>query len=97
MVEKSGPILPYMISLESIHKDKGTVNLSNVAKDLFYIPLETTDEVLLKRVNHVAILDNTLFVGDYNSLYQFDMAGKFIRKSGPREKVLRTTDLYTLS
>jgi hypothetical protein len=82
MAVEEEAVLPYVMNLESIHKDKGVLHLSDVAEEVLYIPLETTDEVLLKRVSHVAILDSTLFVGDFNNLYQFDMSGKFIRKIG---------------
>jgi hypothetical protein len=75
---------PYAINLEDVYKDEKKVALSSIAKEITYIPLETTSDNLLKSVNHIAFLGNRLFIGDYTNLYQFDMSGKFIRKVGTR-------------
>ena len=56
--------------------------LSDFAKKLKYIPLETNKSCLLKRANYIKMNSNYLFVSDAKVLYQFDLTGKFIREIG---------------
>ena len=64
--------------------------LSDFAKKLTYIPLETKDSCLLSNIVYLDMTKEAIFVSDGHSLYQFDLHGKFIRQisrkgRGPKE------------
>lgn len=60
------------------------VELSKVAKDVLYVPLETTNESLLSDELQIYYGKDALFVGDLQtgSFYRFDKSGKFLNKIG---------------
>lgn len=88
--------LPYFFNLERDFYKKKTVQLSSIGKELEYIPLETTSESVLKRINHIEFSNSFIFISDFQRLLQFDRKGKFIRQigtsgRGPGEYIKVTT------
>ena len=71
--------IPFAEGIERIQE----VNVSEIASDIRYIPLETTPDCLLGRdLYDIAFCGEYLFVrGDFQ-LYQFTSEGKFIRQIG---------------
>ncbi len=55
------------------------VKLSDVAKSIDYIPLETSDSVLISDISRVAYENNRIFVMDKSKIFVFDNNGKHIR------------------
>lgn len=74
--------LPYFFNLERDFYKKKTVQLSSIGNELEYIPLETTSESVLKRINHIAFSNSFIFISDFQRLLQFDRKGNFIRQIG---------------
>lgn len=69
-----------------------SVNLSSIANNIRYVPLETTENCLLSDDLQVYCTLNYLFVGDQktNCFYRFDKSGKFLniigrKGDGPEE------------
>lgn len=52
--------------------------LSNYAKDIQYIPLETKKESLIKTINRIVVEKNKIFILSANSILIFDIKGNFI-------------------
>lgn len=75
---------PYSIHLEKILPEVETVNLSEIAGSIRYVPLETAANCLLKRVHQFAFSGNTFLVSDFANLFQYDDQGKFIKKIGQK-------------
>lgn len=72
--------------------------LSEIAKSVTAIPLETNSECLISHVRRVKFTDKYIYVSDNRYLYQFDIEGKFIRRinsigRGPGE-ILTFTDFF---
>ncbi len=71
------------------------LKLSEIAEDIKYIKLETTDECLLDYgVVYYSKDSKYIFINSARKLYQFDTSGKFIRKigrsgQGPNEFILQ--------
>ncbi|MFA8433914.1 MAG: 6-bladed beta-propeller [Marinifilaceae bacterium] len=59
-----------------------SVNLSALAEDIQYIPLETNDDSYLGRIRDVIVTDQFIFTHSSDAVMQFNRAGKFIRKVG---------------
>lgn len=76
--------LPYSIDLEKIMPEVTSVKLSEVAGEIRYVPLETSENCLLKRVHEFTFFKNTLLVSDFSNLFQYDGQGKFIKKIGQK-------------
>lgn len=76
--------LPYLIDLEKILSEVTPVKLSEVTGEIRYVPLETLESCLLKRVHEFAFFNNTILVSDFSNLFQFDDRGKFIKKVGQK-------------
>lgn len=60
----------------------GELLLSTIAKEIQYIPLETTPACLLSRCRQVELFNNHIYVQDSKALYQFDMDGSFVQQIG---------------
>ncbi len=62
------------------------MDINEVAADIDYIQLETTDEILISTISKIQIRDGKIYVLDDEApaLLVFDMSGKFIRKIGNR-------------
>lgn len=69
------------------HKDQAKkCNLSMIADQVVYIPLETTDNSLLGEQLEIFYGANDIFVGDPNNtlFYRFDKQGKFLNQIGKK-------------
>jgi hypothetical protein len=74
----------YTVDFDNIPKEK-RIYMSSLFKKVRAIPLETVDESLIGYINEVQVFDGKIFVFDndhVNSVFVFDMDGKFIRKIG---------------
>lgn len=100
----------YRIDLEQSITNVKAVPLTNIGKELEYIPLETNPACMISRISNVALTDSFIIVSDGYILYQFDRAGKFLREigspgRGPKEYLdvrdftidINTGDVYILS
>jgi hypothetical protein len=74
--------IPYNIDIKKNIKNIKTINLSNIGKELSYIPLETTPECLIQSIDKILFSDSYIFVSEIRRLLQFDRNGKFIRQIG---------------
>ncbi|TKG94936.1 6-bladed beta-propeller [Puteibacter caeruleilacunae] len=70
------------IDVESIVENVQDVNLSDIASDIEYIPLELKGDKYLKKCVKVEFTESYIFVCDYEKLFQFTRDGKFIRQVG---------------
>jgi hypothetical protein len=72
------------IDIEQGFSDKREMYLSEIATDIEYVPLETTDESLISSVSKVITHQNYIIVLDkkIQADFVFDRSGKFIRKIG---------------
>jgi hypothetical protein len=86
--QQTSVLIPVIDIVEGIEDENGTTMLlSEVAEDITFIPLETTDECLLGGIDAIRFSKNYIIVIDgspYNQIYLFDRKGKFIRKIGSR-------------
>jgi hypothetical protein len=58
-------------------------NLDSMIDSVHYVPLETLDECLLGSVDQIRILNDTIYLGDFDntkSIFVFSMSGKFLFK-----------------
>ncbi len=63
------------------------LKLSEIAEDIKYIKLETTDDCLIGESGvHYSKDSKYIFINFARALYQFDTSGKFIRKIGRKGK-----------
>lgn len=74
--------LPYRIDIENNIDNIKPVLLSSIGRELEYIPLETSQNCLLKRITQIDFSSSYIFVCDFYKLLQFDRKGKFIRQIG---------------
>jgi hypothetical protein len=75
-------LLPYSIDLEKNLNNIKPIPLSDIGKELEYIPLETGSKSLLGRIRRIEFSDHFIFISDFYKLLQFDRKGKFIRQIG---------------
>ena len=69
------------VSTIKIDTDKTNESaLSEIAKSVTAIPLETNSDCLISHVRKVKFTNKYIYVSDNRYLYQFDIKGKFIRK-----------------
>lgn len=74
--------IPFKIDIKRSFGNIKSANLSNIGKELTYIPLETTLECLIQQIEKILFSDSYIFVSEFNKLLQFDRNGKFIRHIG---------------
>ncbi len=60
------------------------IKLSQFTSNIKYIPLETSDEVLINRVTYFDISDDKILTTDNNTLFLFDLKGRLITKFGSK-------------
>ena len=78
--EEEGYQTPIHVFLEDIMEKEGVEQLSSIASEIVYIPLETNDNSLLKDISHVVCLGNNFVVSDPTNIYLFDHDGKYIKR-----------------
>lgn len=59
-----------------------TFNLSDLASNINYIPLETNDSCLLRRIAKILLINDHIFITDGMNLFQFGLSGNFVRQIG---------------
>jgi hypothetical protein len=76
--------IPIIDIVEGIEDEGTTMLLSEVAKDITFIPLETTDECLIGSIYTIHLSLDYLIIVDSNpyQILLFNKTGKFIRKIG---------------
>lgn len=68
---------------DNLHNAK-TIHLSEIASDVTFVPLETTDDCLLGNDCYIQYVDGQIFVSS-DILYRFDgKTGKFLNKIGSK-------------
>lgn len=72
----------YNINITRNIRNVKTVKLSQLGKELQYIPLETKTDYLIKEIDKIEFSDSFIFVSETRRLLEFDMKGKFIRQIG---------------
>lgn len=73
--------------LSVIHLDQvesGVLKLGDLAGELEYIPLETSDEVLIAGTPPIWVGEKYMVVVDFHAIYLFDKKGHFIRRLAQR-------------
>ena len=61
------------------------LNVSQIAEDIEFVPLETTDECLLgNNIMNLVVTSKDIIVFDYEACYRFDRKGKFKNKIGTK-------------
>lgn len=74
--------VPTITIPEAAHR--GKVNVFDLVDSISYVPLETSDQILLGDVMGVKQADGYYFVQDSRGLYAFDAAGRFVAEIGHR-------------
>jgi hypothetical protein len=74
--------IPFKIDVKENFRNIKAINLSNIGKELSYIPLETTPECLIQSIRKILFSDSYIFISEFKRLLQFDKNGKFIRQIG---------------
>jgi hypothetical protein len=71
---------------------KQPIRIDEMVKSVFYIPLETNEESLIKDIKNILVTDSHIYVADYQQggrVVIFDSIGKYVgrllRGSGPEE------------
>ena len=92
--QKELPIIPikkndtgtaFTIDVYNAYQKKNSILLSQIADDIEYIPLETTNECLLDgTLRNIVITEKEIFIFDYNKGYRFTRNGKFINSIGKK-------------
>jgi len=59
-------------------------NLSEIATDIQYIPLETSPEALVRFVNYFKEVNNKFYINTVREILCFDKSGKFLYKLNPQ-------------
>jgi len=80
--QKDFTILPFKIDIKKNVSNIKALNLSDIASEILYIPLETNPDCMIDKINHIELSSSYIFVNDVNRLLQFDKTGKFIRQIG---------------
>ena len=69
---------------QNIGKSK-EIPISNIVKDIRFIPLETNENCLFGTdISKVKMVNDTLFISDYNYIFKYDLDGKFITRIGKK-------------
>lgn len=83
----------FVIPYEDALRNKKTINLSDIAEEVNYIPLQTDSNCLLARKPEYHFTEQYIFVENRDHVLVFDYTGKFIRKIGTPGKGPNEIDL----
>jgi len=72
----------YDFDIRNCLDQNGELWLSSKAREIQYIPLETTPSCFLSRCRQVEIFNKKIYVLDTKALYKFDLDGSFIQQIG---------------
>jgi hypothetical protein len=84
--KKAEEKLPIVIDLEGNVKNFQPMKLSEISKEISYIPLETDSLTLISTIKSLDLNDSLLIVNDLNKCLLFDRKGKFLRQIGRKGK-----------
>jgi len=88
--------IPFRIDVKKNINNIKAINLSDIGKELLYIPLESTPACLINEINDIEFSDSYIFINETKRLLQFDKSGKFIRQIGSQgrgpEEYIAVTD-----
>jgi hypothetical protein len=76
------PEIDYYINVASCIDLKSEILISEISSEVFYIPLETSINSLIRHILKVICTEHFIFVADENGLYQFTFDGKFVQQIG---------------
>jgi hypothetical protein len=77
--------IPFSIDIKKNFKNFETINLSEIGKEISYLPLETSSLCLIEVIEKVLLSKSFIFINDAQKrLLQFDRTGKFIRQIGSK-------------
>ncbi|KJF45691.1 6-bladed beta-propeller [Draconibacterium sediminis] len=69
---------------QNIGKSK-ELAISNIAENIRFIPLETNENCLFGNdISKIVLVDDTIFVSDYNYIFKYDLNGNFITRIGKK-------------
>ena len=74
----------YIVDVVSCIEQNHKMNISDIASEVSYIPLETNANNLIKNIRKVVFTENFIFVSDEDGLYQFTASGKYIQQIGSK-------------
>jgi hypothetical protein len=74
--------IPYNIDIKKNFTNIKTISLSSIGKDLSYIPLETTPECIISKIEKTLFSGSYIFVSEKSRLLQFDKNGRFVKQIG---------------
>ena len=72
----------YIIDIKKNIGNIKPMNVSDLGKDMLFIPLETTGDAMIREIRKVCIHNSYIFVCADNEILQFGRSGKFIRQIG---------------
>ncbi|MCK9161006.1 MAG: 6-bladed beta-propeller [Bacteroidaceae bacterium] len=75
-------IIKLDISNLSNYREIEKFNLSEAAKNIRIVPLETKGECLISKIDNIIIADSSIIINDNQKIYRFDMNGKFMNIIG---------------
>lgn len=75
-------VIPFNVDINKNLNNVRIIPLSNIGKEIEYIPLETTPESLIRKITQIEFSDSFIFISDFYKLLQFDREGKFVRQIG---------------
>ncbi|HEY3373049.1 MAG TPA: 6-bladed beta-propeller [Prolixibacteraceae bacterium] len=67
---------------EGLENDGIVLKLSDIAKYIQYVPLETTNECLIDKIDKIMIDDSLIFLFNKKQFFIFNKTGKFVRSVG---------------
>jgi len=70
------------IDIVSALKNKRTLYLSNIAEDIYYVPLSGEGMPAISGINFFSIANNYMLISDMHECYLFDTAGQYVRSIG---------------
>ena len=89
--EKATDSIP-VLNLVGVLEGNKTIALSDISSEIKTVQLETSDDILINRIQDVILSDKNIIVIHDNQCSVFDLEGNFIRKissrgQGPREYI----------
>lgn len=72
----------FTIDISEALENKKEVQISEIAKSIKYVPLETLPGCLLGDIRKIALSDSSFFVSDSRKLLKFSIDGSFIKQIG---------------
>lgn len=59
--------------------------VSEIAESIRFVPLETNENCLLNTdISKIEIVEETIFMSDFNYIFKYDLNGRFIKRIGKK-------------